>query len=323
MNTISQKYEILRSFLGEADVDVRGVNAQFRCPLCVESKSRGKRKLAIRLEDGLVHCWVCGFSAKNPFFVASKIGASSHKLEEIRSVYKDVVWKPLVKSNETVKLTLPDDYVLISETPRNSSAFRYLDDRGVSLDAMRCFRLGLSGSSSEFDGRVIFPSFSASGELNYITSRTFVQHYRKYYNVGNNRTDIVFNEIDVDWKRELILVEGPFDLISCYGMNATTLLGSWMDENYTLFSNIVLHNTPVVLALDQDASTKQAKITRKLIAYGVQVRVVDWSSCNLGADPSSVGSMRFKSLVRNAVVANSETYVDFKLNELSKMRLSL
>ena len=91
-----------------------------------------------------------------------------------------------------------------------------------------------------------------------------------------SRSEIIFNEINIDWSKELTLVEGPFDLFSCR-QNATCLLGSTLNERHRLFSYIVRNRTPVVLALDKDAELKTQKIASLLSSYDIQVRIMDTS----------------------------------------------
>jgi len=88
------------------------------------------------------------------------------------------------------------------------------------------------------------------------------------------KKNVIFNEINIDWSEELTVVEGPMDLMKCDD-NATCLLGSHLNEGYLLFSEIVRHSTPVVLAMDPDARTKAQNIAKKLAAYNVRVRVLE------------------------------------------------
>ena len=50
--------------------------------------------------------------------------------------------------------------------------------------------------------------------------------------------DIVFNELFVDWKEKVYLVEGIFDAIAV-GMNAIPILGSTINENSNLFKKLI------------------------------------------------------------------------------------
>jgi hypothetical protein len=121
------------------------------------------------------------------------------------------------------------------------------------------------------------PSFDADGELNYITARSIDPDSKyKYMNSKAEKKSLIFNEINIDWKKELTIVEGPFDLVKC-DRNSVTLLGSGLNEGYELFKKIVSNMTPVVLALDPDAIDKSQKICARLYSYGVRVRVMNIS----------------------------------------------
>ena len=65
----------------------------------------------------------------------------------------------------------------------------------------------------------------------------------------------------VDWDESIILVEGLFDAIVA-GQNAIPILGSTLREESKLFQGIVLNDSPVYLALDEDARKKQEYIIK-------------------------------------------------------------
>ena len=46
----------------------------------------------------------------------------------------------------------------------------------------------------------------------------------------------LFNEITLDWKKPITLVEGPVEIFNA-GDNSTCILGSSLNENYILFQN--------------------------------------------------------------------------------------
>lgn len=308
MFTTSQKFELLKKLLGPGDIDRRGVNAQFWCPFCKHQDPK-KRKLAVRLEDGVTHCWVCNWSARSPLRLANVVGASHELKNQLREVYGDVgEVKEDEPPAEDKPAQLPDDFALVCDEidrgvrhPDKLATIRYLGKRGVTHNTAKYARLGLSNHPL-YRRRVIFPSFDGDGALNYVTARAIDDETTfKYFNTQRQRSSLVFNEVDVDWGRELVLVEGPFDLLACVGMNAAPMLGSWLDENYLLFNRIVFNRTPVVLAFDPDAGKKQEKVARRFLQYEIPVRVVDWTGFPLDADPAKVGHETFKRLVKEAL----------------------
>jgi ribosomal protein L37AE/L43A len=327
--TVSQKYELLVKLLGPGDIDKRAVNAQFWCPFCKHHDAK-KRKLAVRLADGVTHCWVCNWSAKSPAKLVSVLGA--HKLlPDLTRAFGD--GGPAVEDEpveSVAEAELPSDFTLVCDeidngvrNPDKLDCIEYLKKRGVSYAAAKHFRLGVSATGA-FRRRVVFPSFDAAGELNYVTARAIDDSTTfKYFNTQRQRSSLVFNEVDVSWSRELVLVEGPFDLTSCVGMNAVPMLGSWLDENYLLFNRIVLNRTPVCLAFDPDAARKQAMVATRFLRYDIPVRAVSWAGHALDTDPSKVGPSAFRQMVKTAKTFDESTAFLSRLNRtLDSMRLS-
>jgi len=329
MLTTSQKYELLVKLLGPGTPDKRCVNAQFWCPFCKHADSK-KRKLAVRVDDGVVHCWVCNWSARSPLRLCPVLGAPAELRDKLREAYGDV--GAVVDDEaivEEVAAELPSDFVLVCDEidrgvrhPDKLAAIRYLEARGVTYNAAKHFRLGLSNKSI-YQRRIIFPSFDGSGSLNYVTARISDDETTfRYFNTQRQRSSLVFNEIDVAWDRELVLVEGPFDLLACNGMNAVPMLGSWLDEDYLLFNRIVANRTPVVLAFDPDAKAKQEKVAKRLLQYEIAIRVVDWTGYSDDSDPSKVGHEAFKKLVKSASPYTEENAFKSRMNRvLGSMKL--
>ena len=135
------------------------------------------------------------------------------------------------------------------------------------------YKLG-TATSGKFRRRVIVPSFDSEGLINYFSARSIDESSYKYINSKNKKTDIVFNEINIDWKKELCIVEGPFDLLKST-VNSTCLLGSDLSMRSILFKKIVSSRTPVILALDNDMEKKVSKIADLLQDYSCDVRILE------------------------------------------------
>lgn len=315
----SQKIDLLRKLLGAPSIDRRGTNAQFWCPFCNDADQK-KKKLAVRIEDGVAHCWVCGWSARNITIIARYLGAID-LVTPLSEAYGTIANVSEEQREEEFSVTLPEDFVPINDgcnrlDPSREACINYLAKRGVSSQTAQAFRLGTS-VSHVYRRRVIFPSFDQEGKLNYVTARTAHDDVKpKYINTSRDRKSIVFNEVDLDWKKELVIVEGPFDLLSCYNMNATAALGSWLDEKYRLFEKIVINGTPVVLAFDPDAVAKQEKVAKKLVSYNINVRCVQWNDMEASVDPSSVGATSFAKLVKEAPEYSSSKHYLAKLSRV-------
>ena len=276
---IKKRIRLIARAFPEHFVDRDGLNISVNCvnKSCSTYSRKDKKKLCLRVDNEFYHCWVCGFRGKgiSNFFRKYK----SNFFDEAQALFKKIVEKQNVEKDEL--LELPRGFKLFANDsnitdPDLRDCRDYLVRRGMSRERMWFFKLG-GVTSGRFRRRVIVPSFDSSGELNYFTARAIDEDQtRKYMNPKVTRSDIIFNEAHLDWKKELTIVEGPFDLFKC-NQNATCLLGSSLNERHALFSMIAKNLTPVLLALDKDADKKTQDIASLLSSYDIPVRIADVS----------------------------------------------
>ena len=285
MITDSQKIDLISKCFGKYLISGSGKNISVICPYCIsKGKITRKKKLSISLETGIFHCWVCENKGRNIGRTALKF--CKRDLSDAKNLFMCFKGSSEESIEDEIKnhVRLPKDFTLISNlSGKRRSSFNshltYLKSRGFSNIDIHRFRVGVS-DEYEFKNYVIFPSNTDSGSLNYYISRTIdPKNKRRYRNCNVSRKDVIFREFDIDFSKELVLVEGVFDLVNC-PENATCILGSWMDENYELFRKIVKFRTPVVLCLDPDARKKSMEIAKKLLEYCVPVRI----SCHSDKD---------------------------------------
>jgi DNA primase len=190
---------------------------------------------------------------------------------------------------EAPKVEIPLGFRLLAESidsrdPDVRDCLEYVRNRGLSLREMWYFRLGYV-KRGRLSRRVIMPSFDSDGVINYWTARSIDEKaVGKYVNPPIPRGEFIFNELNLDWRREITLVEGPFDLTKC-DSNATAILGSNMSRKSALFQAIARSRTPTILALDSDMPEKQHKWAKALSEFDVPVKIMD-----LG-DRKDVGEM--------------------------------
>ena len=166
----------------------------------------------------------------------------------------------------------------------------------------------------KFRRRVIIPSFDISGDLNYFVARGIDKNiHRKYLNAKALKRSIIFNEMYLDFNSEILITEGPFDVMKSV-KNTTCLLGSGLSERSALFCKIIAHRTPVVLALDFDMKKKEQEWAKLLFSYGCDVKILD-----LGKK-SDVGEMSKKELqdrLLTAHVWNDSDRLKVKIDSIS------
>lgn len=315
MDTIGNKLRFIRRAFGSAQVSRDGKNVAVKCPSC--SKSTNKKKFSISLDTWQCHCWVCGIKGKTPYSIIK-----NNISEDLASDFKNLFTKARsveqveILSNE-ISVQIPDGFELICQNlktsdPHKREVIKYIHSRGISLRDLWFYKLGFS-SSFEFNRRVIIPSFDTDGSLNYFCSRTIDENgFPKYKNAIANKTEIIFNEINIDWTSELTLVEGPFDLMKC-NQNSTCMLGSVLRSDSYLFNRIVSNQTPVLLALDSDMSKKISRYANELSSYGCQVRIFD-----LGAY-SDVGDMGKDVFLKRRETAVKWTQKERLFNKINSM----
>jgi hypothetical protein len=187
---------------------------------------------------------------------------------------------------------LPSDFRLIAELaetgklyePDHRAVFKYLLERQVAVSDMWRYKIGVS-SEQGYRRRVLFPSFDKEGKAEFCLSRTInPSAKRKYENHGKKSSQIVYDEIHVDFSKPVYLFEGVFDLLAS-GTNGTALLGSILPRNSKLFYMLAIERPPVILCLDPDAKLKEVKIAKLLYEFGIEVKVTPTLT---GLDPGSM-----------------------------------
>lgn len=327
MYTRGQAIDFIEKVFGPGSMTNQGANISVVCPVCVENKGHFyvKRKLAIRTDNFVTHCWVCGYKSRNLANLIRKYHSGYFK-EYVERFIGATHLKPEGNQEEEC-LRLPSGFKLLANHDLSSLYFEavntlnYLSIRfGEDLrqngpnQKLWYWRFGISAEDQAFANRVIMPSFDADGNLNYYTGRTILPHVRpKYLNPNVFREDVVFNEINIDWSEPLTVVEGPFDLIKC-NTNATCLLGSELTTEYKLFLMIIKHKTPVILALDSDAKEKTLKIAQLLFEYDISVSILD-----IPPNFKDVGEMtqsEFTSLLKDATPFNADYFLRTRIAKL-------
>ena len=328
--SITQKLKFYESVFGGGRLAANGKNFGVRCPICAPTDAN-KRKLIIRVEDDVNHCWTCGFKAHTLAPLLKKYG-SNDQLRKYRDEFmpdaaKKSTWFNHIDNEveEKKALELPKDFVLLNNAstklPDVKACWLYLKSRNITVNDAWYFKLGIS-NEPRWKGRIIIPSFDSLGELNYFVGRSVWENDRrqKYDNPDDDKLQIVFNELNIDWSKRVVICEGPFDLMKC-GENAIPLLGSDLNEQSRLFSQIIVNNADVSLALDSDMwETKAPKIAKKLQNYNVDVELIDIRPWD---DPGKMTKQQFHEALGKGIVPSWTSDILNKLNMATKITMSI
>ena len=281
----------------------------FSCPFC----NHHKKKMSVNFAKGFWKCWICDSRGKNIYRLVRKFGTYQQRqkwlelegrldLNEFENIFaemNDVVEEQVIE--------LPKEFISLCNRhlPRSSKrVLNYLQLRGITREQILKWKIGYC-DDGRFGGRVIIPSFNNDGNINYFIARSYVGHQRKYLNPTAEK-DIIFNQLSVDWDSPVILVEGVFDAIVA-GENAIPILGSTLRENTKLFQAIAINDTPVYLALDEDAKKKTGQIVKNMLQYDIELLEIDTSGCE------DVGSMSHDVFLERKNQAQPVDYDNFFL----------
>ena len=286
----------------------------FFCPLC----KHHKRKLSVNIFKNKYKCWVCDSHGKNIFYIIKKFGNRSQKQQwavfnshtEISDF--DNLFSEKEKIEEEQRIKLPSEYICLANKilPRDSNpALNYLFSRGISKRDMLYWKIGYC-SDGLYRNRIIVPSFSNDGYCNYFVARSYTEDWMKYKNPSISK-NIVFNELMIDWKEPITLVEGVFDAIKAD--NSIPLLGSTLNTQSKLFRAILTHVKRIYVGLDQDAEKKALYIINTLISHGIEVYKIDTS------DYEDVGEMtkeEFYQKKKNAILMDPNSVLVHKILQI-------
>lgn len=280
MSTVSDKVRFINKVFGTGVLGTQGLNIAVCCPnpKCGSYGVSSKKKLVIKVDSDQFQCWVCDLKGRSLGPILRKYFPAY--LGEYNTKFSKGIYVASADMQQEEVVVPPIGFKLLAtnlaaKDPDVQDTIRYARSRNLTNKDFWYFKLGTC-TKGKFRRRLIMPSFNDDGDLNYYVARTIDNNENgmKYLNAKVSKKNVIFNEINIDWKQELTIVEGPMDLTKC-DSNTTCLLGSHFSEEYALFQRIIKNGTPVVLALDSDMGDKIQKYSKLLCSYGIQVKILD------------------------------------------------
>ena len=297
--------KILHNVLG--NFAQRGSELLFTCPAC----EHHKLKFSVNLDKNVYKCWVCDFYGRNIRRIVRRFGTfiQLQKWDSFTDTsdlakFEDLFLNINKQENE-IELELPSEFQSLANKTlpvTAKPALNYLHERGLTKEDIVRWKIGYC-FSGEYENRIIIPSFGEKGKLNYFIARTYNGGRFKYKNPQASK-NVVFNELFVDWNKDLVLVEGVFDAINAG--NAVPILGSTLRANSKLIREIVLNDTPIYIALDPDVIDKERKIIQTLLEYDIELYKIDVSGYE---DVGEMSKDAFEDRKRKAVFIDRDNYL--------------
>lgn len=244
----------------------------FDCPTCsyeIKSldKGDGKGNLEINYGIGVYKCWVCNNTHNTHgsiFKLIKKFGAKKH-LKKFDLIKPDNF--SFKKEKLDIKVELPKEIVFFKNTTQYhkntliyKEALNYLKYRKISDEIINKYNIAYS-YNGDFKNRIIIPSYNDDGYLNFFIARAFKDIKPKYLNIEAPKDEVIWNEYNLDWDKDIYLVEGVFDYI--FLDNSIPLLGKFLSPY--IFNKIYENSTKnIILVFDPDAKEDSVKLYHQL-----------------------------------------------------------
>ena len=285
----------------------KGNELLFTCPEC----NHHKRKFSVNLDKNAYKCWVCDYRGRNIRRAIRRFGSFTQlqrwdeitvrtDLEKFNELFDE--YEPEARGE---KISLPEEFTTLctNKVPATGAyALKYLLKRGLTKQDIIKWKIGYC-FSGEYRNRIIVPSFDNDGDCSYFIARSYTGDSYKYKNPRVSK-DIVFNELFIDWNKDLVLVEGVFDAL--VAGNAIPILGSTLRPGSELLRKIVRNDTPIYVALDPDAADKERRIIDMLLRYDIELYKIDVSGHE---DVGSMSKEEFEKRKDKATFIDRDNYL--------------
>ena len=269
-------------------------NYAFHCPFCNHRKPKLEINMATN-EEGKNpwECWVCQTRGRT---IRSLLKQLKTPRDQAQEILKYLPKGAQIEYKQLSIIELPKEYQPLYSASSTSVVAnlvkKYLYERGITDNDFIKYRIGYS-TSGEYGGRVIIPSYSESGSLNYFVARSYDGNYFKYKNPEASK-DIIFFENLINWNVPIILCEGVFDAMAIR-RNAIPILGKSISN--ALYKKIITRNVKdIYIALDTDARDRALQIAEKFLNQGKRVFLIDLPD----KDPSEMGFVTFTKYIQSA-----------------------
>lgn len=296
----------LEVILGKGQKRARD-NYAFHCPFCNHRKPKLEINMATST-DGFNpwECWVCETKGKT---IRSLLKQLQTPREQAQEVLKYLPKGAEVEYKQLSIVELPKEFQPLWNASTTSvianTVRRYLYDRGLTDNDFIKYSIGYC-TTGEYGGRIIFPSYSASNQLNFFVARSFDGNYFKYKNPEVSK-DIIFYENLINWNEPIILCEGVFDAVAIR-RNVIPVLGKSI-SNSLLKKLITSKVNDIYIALDKDAFKKALQYCEQFLKLGKRVYLVELDE----KDPSEMGFKAFTRHIQTAQELDLTTLMQYKM----------
>ena len=281
--------------------------------------SHHKPKLQINVQTQKWHCWVSNQGGHNLFQLFKKLKASKEHFDELVELVGDKKYVKRNTNKEDKKIVrLPNEFKplwLDGNSIIRKHAIVYLKNRGITLVDVIRYGMGYC-EEGLYANRIIVPSYSSDGELNYFVGRDIYEGGMKYKNPPVSK-DVIGLDLFINWNEPIVLCEGVFDAIAIR-RNAIPLFGKTIPKS--LMKKIYEKQVKQIYILfDSDAIMDSIKMTDSLMKNGIDVYYVNLSE----EDPSDMGFKKVINLIKKTKQTSFSDLMRMKLNGKTKKYMEI
>ena len=281
--------------------------------------SHHKPKLQINVQTQKWHCWVSNQGGHNLFQLFKKLKASKEHFDELVELVGDKKYVKRNTNKEDKKIVrLPNEFKPLWKDGNSiirKHAIVYLKNRGITLVDIIRYGMGYC-EEGLYANRIIVPSYSSDGELNYFVGRDIYEGGMKYKNPPVSK-DVIGLDLFINWNEPIVLCEGVFDAIAIR-RNAIPLFGKTIPKS--LMKKIYEKQVKqIYILLDSDAIMDSIKMTDSLMKNGINVYYVNLSE----EDPSDMGFKKVINLIKETKQTSFSDLMRMKLNGKTKKYMEI
>lgn len=270
------KVAILREIFPDFKIR-KGSEFVTRCPSkeCRTDPNRhSKMKLEVSLENNSFACWRCHYSGHVLKLVRQ------HGTTNQRTKYSSLLGVAADQSTNKLELTLPVEYKFVLDNKNSrmgSDCLEWLVSKGISEETVLQNKVGYC-EEGDYAGRVLFPSFAVDGSLNYFVTRHLYRDYFKWLKCKAKASQCVWNELFVDWSRQLLITESVKTYLKYFqdDLNIISNNGTTLTKRHMLFSKILIDSCcDVVIMFDPEAKMKAYEVAKELYKFDCKILVAN------------------------------------------------
>ena len=281
-----------------------GTELVLDCPVCGAS-----RKLYVNEKSGLWICYRCGekgnstklvshvegisFREARKFVLRGSMDRPSRTVDEIRSLDREEA-----RDSSSRGVTLPEEFIPIFDRgSRTWTVPTYLKERNISPTVAASFGLGFC-KVGRYAGRLILPAH-IFGAVRTFQGRAMGDFVPKYLGpTGDKKGSILFGVDEAFGAEDVLIVEGPLDVISLAGKGYTAI--GLMGKVATMSQATLLKKVGIrraIVMLDSDARRDAGKVATLLSEVLDEVRIAELPE---GLDPDDASPEILASSISSA-----------------------